>query len=161
MVLVPAVRDAVSIPVLAAGGIATGRQMLAAMALGADGVQMGSRFVCTEEASSHTNFKEAVVKAEEGDTMLSLKKLVPVRLLKNAFFEAVKVAELNGATDAELQQLLGRGRAKKGMFEGRLDEGELEIGQSSYLIKDIKPAANVVEDIWAEFESALAEIKRI
>jgi len=161
MVLVPAVRDAVSIPVLAAGGIATGRQMLAAMALGADGAQMGSRFVCTEEASSHMNFKEAVVKAEEGDTMLSLKKLVPVRLLKNAFFDAVKVAELNGATDTELQQLLGRGRAKKGMFEGNLDEGELEIGQSSYLIKDIKPAANVVEDILTEFESALAEIKRM
>ena len=159
MVLVPAVRDAVSIPVIAAGGIATGRQMLAAMILGADGVQMGSRFVCTDEASSHINFKHAVVKAEEGDTMLSLKKLVPVRLLKNAFFETVKAAELNGATDAELQQLLGRGRAKKGMFEGCLDEGELEIGQSSYLIKDIKPAAKVVEDVWREFNDAVAKMK--
>ena len=161
MVLVPAVREAVTIPVLAAGGIATGRQMLAAMVLGADGVQMGSRFVCTEEASSHVAFKEAVVKAEEGDTMLSLKKLVPVRLLKNAFFETVKAAELNGATDVELQQLLGRGRAKKGMFEGHLDEGELEIGQSGYLIKDIKPAAKVVEDIWKEFNAAVSEMKDI
>ena len=161
MVLVPAVREAVTIPVLAAGGIATGRQMLAAMVLGADGVQMGSRFVCTEEASSHAAFKDAVVKAEEGDTMLSLKKLVPVRLLKNAFFETVKAAELNGATDVELQQLLGRGRAKKGMFEGHLDEGELEIGQSGYLIKDIKPAAKVVEDIWKEFNAAVSEMKDI
>jgi len=161
MVLVPAVREAVTIPVLAAGGIATGRQMLDAMVLGADGVQMGSRFVCTEEASSHVAFKEAVVKAEEGDTMLSLKKLVPVRLLKNAFFETVKAAELNGATDVELQQLLGRGRAKKGMFEGHLDEGELEIGQSGYLIKDIKPAAKVVEDIWKEFNAAVSEMKDI
>ena len=161
MVLVPAVREAVTIPVLAAGGIATGRQMLAAMVLGADGVQMGSRFVCTEEASSHVAFKDAVVKAEEGDTMLSLKKLVPVRLLKNAFFETVKAAELNGATDVELQQLLGRGRAKKGMFEGHLDEGELEIGQSGYLIKDIKPAAKVVEDIWKEFNAAVSEMKDI
>jgi len=118
MVLVPAVREAVTIPVLAAGGIATGRQMLAAMVLGADGVQMGSRFVCTEEASSHVAFKDAVVKAEEGDTMLSLKKLVPVRLLKNAFFETVKAAELNGATDVELQQLLGRGRARKVCLKG-------------------------------------------
>lgn len=161
MVLVPAVREAVTIPVLAAGGIATGRQMLAAMVLGADGVQMGSRFVCTEEASSHVAFKDAVVKAEEGDTMLSLKKLVPVRLLKNAFFETVKAAELNGATDVELQQLLGRGRAKKGMFEGHLDEGELEIGQSGYLIKDIRPAAKVVEDIWKEFNAAVSEMKDI
>jgi enoyl-[acyl-carrier protein] reductase II len=150
-VLVPAVSDAVKIPVIAAGGIATGRQIFAAMALGADGAQIGSRFVCSEEASSHLNFKEAVVKAEEGDTLLSMKKVVPVRLLKNHFFDEVKNAELRGATTEELQQLLGRGRAKRGMFEGKLDEGELEIGQSSILIHDIKPAAEIVKELRDEF----------
>jgi len=150
-VLIPAVRDAVKIPVIAAGGIATGRQMFAAMALGADGVQIGSRFVCSEEASSHLSFKQAVVKAEEGDTLLSMKKIVPVRLLKNHFFEEVKDAELRGATAEELHQLLGRGRAKRGMFEGNLDEGELEIGQSSILIHEIKPAAEIVKELWREF----------
>ncbi|GAC1439328.1 MAG: nitronate monooxygenase [Sediminibacterium sp.] len=151
MVLVPAVREAVRIPVIAAGGIATGRQMLAAMILGADGVQMGSRFVCTPEASSHLAFKEAVVHAGEGDTQLSLKKIVPVRLLKNDFFERIKKAELRGANETELGELLGRGRAKKGMFEGDLAEGELEIGQSSVLIKNIKPAAEIVREVWDEF----------
>lgn len=157
MVLVPAVRQAVRIPVIAAGGIATGRQMLAAMVLGAEGVQIGSRFVCTPEASSHMNFKQAVVHATEGSTMLSIKKDVPVRLLRNKFFEAIKAAEDRGATKEELQQMLGRGRAKKGMFEGHLDEGELEIGQVSALIKDIKPAAQVVEEVWDEFVEALAK----
>ncbi len=152
MVLVPAVSDAVTIPVIAAGGIGSGRAMAAAFALGASGVQVGSRFVATPEASSHLHFKEAVVQADEGDTMLSLKKLTPVRLLKNAFFEAVRKAELEGATPEALQDLLGRGRAKKGMFEGNLDEGELEIGQVSALIRDIKPAAQVLHDIWDEFE---------
>jgi len=154
MILVPAVRDAVTIPVVAAGGIATGRQMLAAMILGAEGVQMGTRFVCSPEASSHNNFKEAVIKAEEGDTRLSMKKLVPVRLLKNQFFEQVHQAEMRGATEDEMKQLLGRGRSRIGMFEGNLDEGELEIGEVSALIKEIKPAATIVEDVWKEFITA-------
>ncbi|HRH47889.1 MAG TPA: nitronate monooxygenase [Panacibacter sp.] len=155
MVLIPAVRSAVTIPVIAAGGIATGRQMLAAMVLGADGVQIGSRFVCSKEASSHDNFKQAVLQSQEGDTMLSLKKVVPVRLLKNKFFDAVKNAEINGAGEDALKQILGRGRAKKGMFEGDLDEGELEIGQVSSIIKTIKPAAEIVHEIWNEFHSTL------
>jgi len=155
MVLIPAVREAVKIPVIAAGGIATGRQMLAAMILGADGVQIGSRFVCTPEASSHLSFKEAIIHAKEGDTMLSLKKVVPVRLLKNHFFDEVKQAELRGDDEQQLKNLLGRGRAKKGMFEGDLNEGELEIGQVSALIKEIKPAAEVVKEIWNDFENAL------
>ncbi len=151
LVLIPAVRNAIKIPLIAAGGIATGKQMLATMILGADGVQIGSRFVCTPEASSHLSFKEAVINAKEGDTLLSLKKVVPVRLLKNHFFDEVKNAELNGATEEQLKNLLGRGRAKKGMFEGDLENGELEIGQVSALIKEIKPAAEVVKEIWEEF----------
>ena len=127
MVLIPAVTEAVHIPVIAAGGIATGRQMLAAMVLGAEGVQVGSRFVASEEASSHDNFKKAVIHATEGDTQLSMKKLTPVRLLKNTFYEQVQQAELRGAGAEELLQLLGRARAKRGMYEGDLDEGELEI----------------------------------
>lgn len=154
MVLVPLVKEAVSIPVIAAGGIGTGRQMLAAMVLGADGVQIGTRFVCTPEASSHLAFKEAVMKAGEGDTLLSMKKIMPVRLLKNHFFEEIRAAELRGAGEAEMLQLLGRGRAKKGMFEGDLTEGELEIGQVSALIKEMKPAADVVREIWEEYERA-------
>lgn len=153
MVLIPAVRKAVAIPVIAAGGIATGRQMLAAMVLGADGVQIGSRFVCTPEASSHINFKKAVITAEEGDTLLSMKKLVPVRLLTNAFAERIHDADKYGASEEELKQLLGRGRAKKGMFEGDMNEGELEIGQVSALIKEIKPAAEIVKEIWEEYMS--------
>lgn len=150
-VLIPLVRAAVTIPVIAAGGIATGRQMLAAMVLGADGVQIGSRFVCTPEASSHELFKEAVVKAGEGDTLLSMKKLVPVRLLKNDFFDEVKEAELRGASEEELKNILGRARAKRGMFEGDLAQGELEIGQVSAMIYEIKPAADVVKEIWEEY----------
>lgn len=148
LVLVPAVAHAVNIPVIAAGGIATGAQMAAAFCLGAMGVQVGSRFVATPEASSHITFKDAVVNALEGDTMLSLKQLNPVRLLKNKFFKEVQEAETRGANKEELQQLLGRARAKKGMFEGNLDEGELEIGQVSALINGIKPAAEVVEELW-------------
>ncbi|HOZ77746.1 MAG TPA: nitronate monooxygenase [Ferruginibacter sp.] len=159
LVLIPAVCNAVSIPVIAAGGIATGRQMLAAMVLGAAGVQVGSRFVATPEASSHINFKEAVVKAKEGDTQLSLKKLTPVRLIKNAFFDKVQLAENNCASLEELQQLLGRARAKKGMFEGDLEEGELEIGQVSAIINEIKPAAEVVNEIWSEYLSTLNDLK--
>lgn len=151
LVLVPAVCNAVNIPVIAAGGIATGRQMFATMALGAEGVQVGSRFVCSDEASSHQSFKDAVVQSTEGDTMLSMKKTVPVRLLKNKFYDEVRAAELRGATEDELKSLLGRGRAKRGMFEGELDEGELEIGQSAYLIHDIKPAAHIVKELWDEF----------
>jgi len=152
--LIPAVRQAINIPLIAAGGIATGRAMLAVMALGAEGAQVGSRFVCTPEASSHLNFKEAIVNANEGDTALSLKGLTPVRLVKNDFYSRVAEAESRGASKEELQELLGRGRAKKGMFEGDMIEGELEIGQASAIIKDIKPAAQVVADMWAEFKSA-------
>lgn len=159
MVLVPVVRAAVKIPLIAAGGIATGRQMLAAIVLGADGVQVGSRFVCTPEASSHMAFKEAIIKAEEGDTLLSMKKLMPVRLLKNPFFDIVRSAELAGADEEELKKILGRARAKKGMFEGDLAEGELEIGQVSAMIHEIKPAADVVKEIWAGYEAALNELK--
>ena len=155
LVLIPAVRGAVSIPVIAAGGIATGRQMLATMVLGADGVQIGTRFVASEEASSHGAFKQAVVHAAEGDTVLSLKKLTPVRLLKNRFWEQVAEAEKRGASEEELKALLGRARSKKGMFEGDLDEGELEIGQVSALLDDILPAAQIVENIWEEFTEAL------
>ena len=155
MVLVPAVTRAVDIPVIAAGGIATGRQMLAAMVMGAEGVQVGSRFVASEEASSHINFKQAVIHAAEGDTHLSLKKLTPVRLMKNKFFQQVKEAEERGADEAELRQILGRARAKLGMHEGNLEEGELEIGQVSALLNEILPAAQIVEDLWAEFSSGL------
>ena len=157
MVLVPAVCAAVDIPVIAAGGIATGRQMLAAMVMGAEGVQIGSRFVASNEASSHLKFKDLVIAAEEGDTQLMLKQLTPVRMMKNKFFTSVQQAEQHGATEAELQALLGRGRAKKGMFEGELDEGELEIGQVSALIKKIQPAAEIVKEIWNEFETLLQQ----
>lgn len=155
MVLIPAVSAAVDIPVLAAGGIATGRQMLAAMVLGAEGVQVGSRFVASDEASSHENFKNMVIRSAEGDTHLSLKQLTPVRLLKNDFFNQVQQAENNCASVDELQKLLGRGRAKLGMFEGNLAEGELEIGQVSAIIKNIKPAAEIVEEMYKEYKEAL------
>lgn len=157
MILVPAVCEAVKIPVISAGGIATGRQMLAAMVLGAEGVQIGSRFVASEEASSHLNFKQAVISAQEGDTVLTLKQLTPVRLIRNKFYEAVQQAEMRGATSEELRTLLGRARAKRGMFEGDLDEGELEIGQVSALIKDILPASVILKNIWAEFSEALKQ----
>lgn len=157
LVLIPAVRKAIHIPLIAAGGIATGRQMLAAMVLGAEAVQVGSRFVCTPEASSHQAFKDAILHAQEGDTLLQMKKTVPVRLLKNKFAEDIKNAELRGASEEELQQMLGRGRAKKGMFEGDMNEGELEIGQVSSIIREIKPAAEVVAEIWNEFSAALQQ----
>jgi enoyl-[acyl-carrier protein] reductase II len=156
MVLIPAVVNAVKIPVIAAGGIATGKQMLAAMVMGAEGVQMGSRFVASEEASSHINFKNAVINSNEGDTMLTLKQLTPVRLIKNSFYKQVQEAENKGASEEELKALLGRARAKKGMFEGQLEEGELEIGQVSANVKNILPAARIVDEVWQEFKEALA-----
>ncbi len=161
MALIPQVRKAVSVPVIAAGGIGTGRTMLAAMALGADGVQIGSRFVASRESSAHPEFKKAVVNAGDGDTRLALKKLVPVRLIKNDFFYRISDAESRGATREELMEMLGKGRAKLGMFEGNLKEGELEIGQISGLIDEIKPAAQIIEDIIKEFSVAKAELCEI
>ncbi|WP_405383304.1 NAD(P)H-dependent flavin oxidoreductase [Maribacter sp. LLG6340-A2] len=158
MVLIPAIRERISVPLIAAGGIATGRAMLAAMVLGADAVQVGSRFVASIEASNHINFKEAVIKAKEGDTHLTLKELAPVRLIKNIFYQQVQNAYANGATVEELKALLGRGRAKKGMFLGDLNEGELEIGQVSALIHDIRPAGQIVEEMMSEFEKAKEEL---
>lgn len=157
MVLVPSVCDAVAIPVIAAGGIATGRQMLAAMVLGAEGVQVGTRFAMSEESSCHPDFKNAMLQANEGDTMLTLKQLTPVRLLKNNFSRAVKDAEEKGASKEELENLLGRGRARKGMFEGDLQNGELEIGQVSSNIQSILPAAEIMRQIWQEFKDTLQQ----
>jgi enoyl-[acyl-carrier protein] reductase II len=157
MVLVPAVAKAVNIPVIAAGGIVNGRQMLAAMVLGAEGVQMGSRFVASEEASSNIDFKQAVIHMGEGDTQLTLKQLTPVRMIKNKFYQQVEEAERRGATAEELKLLLGRARAKKGMFEGDLEEGELEIGQAGALLDSILPAGEIVKAVWQEFISGLAE----
>jgi enoyl-[acyl-carrier protein] reductase II len=155
--LIPAARNAVKIPLIAAGGIATGRAMYAMMALGAEGVQMGSRFVCTPEASSHIAFKEAVIAANEGDTAVTLKKLTPVRLIRNQFYQKVQDAENACASVTELENILGRARAKQGMFEGDLHEGELEIGQVSSIIRDISPAAEVVKEIWEEFRQTASE----
>ena len=157
-VLIPAVKEQLKIPLIAAGGIATGRQMLAAMVLGADGVQVGSRFVATLEASSHQAFKDVVINAKEGDTQLTLKELAPVRLIKNEFYRQLTKAYQDGASVDELKTLLGRGRAKKGMFEGDLNEGELEIGQVSALIHDIKPAAKVIIELISDYHSAKDEL---
>lgn len=156
--LIPMVKEKIDIPLIAAGGIGTGRGMLAAMVLGADAVQVGSRFVATPEASSHKNFKEMVVKAGEGDTVLTLKELAPVRLLKNKFFEDVQQLYTKSPSKQDLIELLGRARAKKGMFEGDLVEGELEIGQIAGLIHEIKPAAAIVSEMISEFEQAKAEV---
>jgi enoyl-[acyl-carrier protein] reductase II len=149
--LTPMVKEAISIPLIAAGGIGTGRGILAAFALGADGVQIGSRFAISEESSAHINFKKRVAASEEGETILTLKNLTPVRLIKNKFYEEVKAAQESGASVETLKALLGRGRAKKGIFEGNLDEGELEIGQISAAIKDIKPAAEILKDLWSDY----------
>jgi enoyl-[acyl-carrier protein] reductase II len=151
MCLIPMIRKSVSIPVIAAGGIASGKAMLAAMALGADGVQVGSRFAASDESSAHMNFKQAIINSREGDTKLLLKKLTPVRLLNNDFSVKVAEAESSGAEKEELSELLGKGRAKTGMFEGNLEEGELEIGQVSAAIGSIKPAAEILHEIWHEF----------
>ena len=155
LVLVPAVRAATDLPLLAAGGIATGAQMLAALALGADGVQVGSRFVATQESSAHEAFKAAVVAAQEGDTRLMLKALRPVRLLKNEFFAQVEAAEAAGASAEALRALLGKGRARRGMFEGELAGGELEIGQVAALIEDVPPAATALQRLLEEYATAL------
>lgn len=151
MCLIPMIADAVKIPVIAAGGISSGRSMLAAMALGADGVQVGSAFAVAKESSAHISFKERIIGAAEGDTKLRLQKLVPVRLLKNSFESVIASAEAEGADAETLKGLLGRARAKLGMFEGNLEEGELEIGQVSALLKEIKPAAVILNEIWQGF----------
>ncbi|HIB37460.1 nitronate monooxygenase [Mesonia sp.] len=152
--LIPMVKEKLQIPLIAAGGIATGKGMLAAMILGADAVQIGSRFIASPEASSHQNFKQMVVDAEEGHTQLTLKELAPVRLLKNKFFNDVTELYTKNPSKDQLIELLGRARAKKGMFEGDLEEGELEIGQISGLINEIKPAAEIVEEIINDFQKA-------
>lgn len=158
LVLVPLVRDAVDVPVIAAGGIASGRAMLAAMALGADGVQIGSRFVCSEESSAHEAFKAHVVSSKEGDTVLTLKELAPVRLMRNPFYEQVQQAYARCVGVDELKAILGRARAKRGMFEGDLVEGELEIGQVSAALDGILPAATIVETIMEEYKNAKAAL---
>ena len=159
LTLTPMVKEQITIPLIAAGGIATGKAMLAVMVLGADGVQIGSRFAASAESSAHQAFKQAIIDAKEGDTQLTLKELAPVRLIKNKFFNDIQELYKKGPTTEELKILLGRARAKKGMFEGDLDEGELEIGQISGLIHDIKPTDQIVKDIISEFEEAKNRIK--
>jgi enoyl-[acyl-carrier protein] reductase II len=156
--LVPMVRDAVSLPLLTAGGIGSGKAILAMEALGADGVQVGSRFAASEESSAHDHYKEKVITLSEGDTLLAMKALTPVRLVKNKFFEQIHRAELEGASVEKLKNLLGRGRAKKGIFEGDLEEGELEIGQVSASIKKIQPAAEILRDLWMEYQQAKKQL---
>ncbi|SHF44759.1 enoyl-[acyl-carrier protein] reductase II [Arenibacter palladensis] len=161
LTLIPAVKEKISIPLIAAGGIATGRAMLAVMVLGADGVQVGSRFVASNEASSHPLFKQKVVEAGEGATQLTLRELTPVRLIKNKFYNDIQKAYAGCATVEELRALLGRARAKKGMFEGDMEEGELEIGQVAALIHEIKPAAQIVMDMMEEFTHAKADVQHL
>ena len=158
LTLIPAVRKATSLPLIAAGGIATGRGMLSTMILGADGVQIGSRFAISNESSAHENFKKYVVNSREGDTLLSIKDLTPVRLLRNKFFEQVRQAESNCASKEELKQLLGKGRAKKGIFEGDLNEGELEIGQVASIIDDVLPVAEIMDALLSEYFTAQKEL---
>ena len=159
--LIPSIRDKINIPIISAGGISSGMAMLAVMSLGADAVQIGSRFVASYECSAHINFKNEVIKAEEGDTMLSLKDLTPVRLLNNNFYQKVKEAEERGDSDEELRHLLGRGRAKKGMFEGELDEGELEIGQVSAIINDIQSVQEIFDEILKDFNKEKSRVSKI
>jgi len=159
MCLIPAVRQAISIPLIAAGGIGSGKSMLAAMTLGAEGVQMGSRFIMTDESSAHANFKNYIRDSKEGDTMLSLKEIVPVRLMKNDFYQQIEAAYARCASVEELKELLGRARPKKGMFEGDLVEGELQVGQIADMLNEIKPAGDVVREIVAEYRNAVATIK--
>ncbi|WP_417855422.1 NAD(P)H-dependent flavin oxidoreductase [Xanthomarina gelatinilytica] len=154
LTLIPMVKEHLQIPLIAAGGIATGKAMLAAMVLGADGVQVGSRFVASEESSAHQAFKQVVVDVKEGDTQLTLKELAPVRLVKNKFYNEIQELYKTAPTPEQLKDLLGRARAKRGMFEGDLDDGELEIGQIAGLIHDIKPVAQIVADMMQEFEEA-------
>lgn len=157
LTLIPHIRKQTSLPLIAAGGIGTGKGMFAAMALGADGVQIGSLFAASEESSAHNEFKKCIVETGEGGTMLSLKKLAPVRLIKNAFFEQVHQAELQGMSTLDLQKLLGKGRAKKGIFEGDMIEGELEIGQVATLINTIKPVKTIIEDLLREYHAVREE----
>lgn len=159
LALIPSVRKAISLPLIGAGGIGTGRAILAAMALGADGVQIGSRFAISNESSAHENFKNYVVNSREGDTLLSIKNLTPVRLLRNKFFDLIRNAEDNCASTEELMQLLGKGRAKKGIFEGDLDEGELEIGQVASLIDNILPVSEIMRNLLEEYYKALTELQ--
>lgn len=158
LTLIPMVREKIEIPLIAAGGIATGRGMLATMVLGADGVQVGSRFAASVESSSHDNFKETILKVEEGSTQVTLKELAPVRLIKNKFYQDVQDLYTKCPTPEELKELLGRARAKKGMFEGDLIEGELEIGQIAGLIHEILPVKTIVENMVREFEEAKREV---
>ncbi|APZ46957.1 2-nitropropane dioxygenase [Polaribacter reichenbachii] len=159
--LIPMVKEAVKIPVMAAGGIATGKGMLAAMVLGADGVQIGSRFAATEESSAHINFKNSIVDVKDGDTHLTLKELAPVRLIKNKFYQKLQELYLQNPTKEQLIELLGRARAKKGIFEGDVENGELEIGQIAGLIHNIKPAKQVLEEIIAEFNAVKATVSKL
>ena len=161
MTLIPLVKKAIQIPLIAAGGICSGESMLAAMALGAEGVQVGSRFVATPEASSHSNFKEEILKAEQGATILTLKELTPVRMMKNPFYKKIQNLYQNGASIEELSSALGRGRAKKGMFEGDLSEGELEIGQVAAQINSIKPAAEVVQEFIEIYNKTIGRLNKI
>ncbi|SDF12270.1 NAD(P)H-dependent flavin oxidoreductase [Cellulophaga baltica] len=161
LTLIPSVKEKIKIPLIAAGGIATGNAMLAVMILGADGVQVGSRFVASTEASSHQSFKDSVVAAKEGDTHLTLKELAPVRLLKNKFYEDIQAKYVAGTTKEDLITLLGRARAKRGMFEGDMEEGELEIGQVSAIIHDIKPAKNIIEDMVQEYNTVKARVSTL
>ncbi len=161
MVLVPLIRKLTDKPLIAAGGIATGRGMLAAMALGADGVQIGSRFAISTESSAHQNFKQRVVEAGDGETILTFKKLVPVRMIKNKYFEEIKAAEDRCASNEELDRIHGKGKSQLGIFEGDLENGELEIGQNAALINDIKPAAEIMEEIIGEYNSRLNELNSI
>ncbi len=161
LALIPMVKEKIEIPLIAAGGIATGDAMYAAISLGADGVQVGSRFVASDEASSHIDFKKMVVDAKEGDTHLTLKELAPVRMLKNKFYQDVAELYAKGPSVEELKELLGRARAKRGMFEGDLEEGELEIGQVSGLIHDIKPAAVIIEDMIQEFRACKKRMEQV
>lgn len=160
MVLIPLIRKAVELPLIAAGGFGSGDAMMAAMCLGAEGIQIGSRFAITQESSAHPDFKNLVTGLTEGTTMLTLKQLAPVRLIKNKFFEQVEAAQLKGASAEELKLLLGKGRAKKGMFEGNLDDGELEIGQVSAMINEIKPVAEVMIQIIEEYNQTLLKIRQ-
>jgi enoyl-[acyl-carrier protein] reductase II len=161
MVLIPQVRKSIEVPLIAAGGIANGMQMAAAFALGAEAVQVGSRFVASMESSAHINFKNAIISTPEGGTQLTLKQLTPVRLIRNKFFKEVDEAEKRGASVEEIKTLLGRARAKKGMFEGDLEEGELEIGQVSNDLKEIKPASRIVDEMMSEFIATLNKLKNI
>lgn len=158
MVLIPLVKQVISVPLIAAGGIASGRSMMAAFALGAEGVQLGTRFAASTEASAHENFKQKIISLEEGSTMVAMKKIVPVRLVKNKFYEQIQDAEDRGAKADEIKTILGRARAKRGMFEGDLEEGELEIGEVSAGIRTIKPAAEIVREVWEEFLAVKQEL---